>query len=71
MDEFEYDREKKRHEKQKADIFRWMRVPLDPRDNRQLAKMVRVRLLEILSDVKILSYQGGCAFPHRSLATDV
>lgn len=71
MDEFEYDREKKRLEKQKVDIFRWMRVPLDPRDNRQLAKMVRVRLLEILSDVAVLAHQGGCAFPHRSLPTDV
>lgn len=51
MEEQEYDREKKRLERQKVDIFRWMRVPVDPHDKQQLAKMVRVRLLELLSDV--------------------
>jgi hypothetical protein len=51
LDEQEYEREKKRFERQKMDIFRWMRVPLNPKDNHQLSKMVRVRLLELLSDV--------------------
>ncbi len=47
----EFAQEQTRFRKEKQDIFRWMKLPVHPKDNLLLKKMVRIRLLEILSDV--------------------
>ena len=44
--------EEKRRAKAKQDIFKWMNIPFSSEGNPLLKKMVRVRLLEIMSDVK-------------------
>ncbi len=49
--EAEFAQEQTRFRKEKQDIFRWMKLPVHPKDNVLLNKMVRIRLLEILSDV--------------------
>ena len=49
--EAEFAQEQTRYKKEKQDIFRWMKLPVHPKDNVLLNKMVRIRLLEILSDV--------------------
>lgn len=49
----EFAQEQTRFRKEKQDIFRWMKLPVQPKDNILLNKMVRIRLLEILSDVAL------------------
>ena len=57
MDRHEQDVEdrendEKRRQKSKQDIFKWLHLPLSNQDNGLLKRMIRVRLLEILSDVR-------------------
>lgn len=40
-------------DKNNEDIFKWMKIPVNPSDNKFLKKMVRIRLLEILSDHEV------------------
>lgn len=43
--------EEKIYRKAKDDLLRWMHVPFASNDNSLLNKMIRIRLLEVLSDV--------------------
>lgn len=47
----EREHEDKKRGKSKQDIFRWLKLPLNSQENALLKKMIRIRLLEILSDV--------------------
>lgn len=43
--------EEKKRIRSKQDIFKWLHLPPDSLENELLKKMVRIRILEILSDV--------------------
>ena len=47
----ERELEEKKRKKSKQDIFRWLHLPLNSQGNGLLKAMIRIRLLEILSDV--------------------
>lgn len=49
------DIEAHRSSKSRVDALKWMHLPNSSSENSLLKKMVRIRLLEILSDVKIYS----------------
>lgn len=51
IEEDQKELELKREMKGKKDVLKWMKVPSTTADNSLLNKMVRIRLLEILSDV--------------------
>ena len=50
----ERELEERKRLKSKQDIFKWLHLPLDSQENTLLKKMIRIRLLEILSDVTLL-----------------
>lgn len=51
QNEEQFERDLERMEKDKQDIFKWIKLPGSPSDNTILKRMLRIRLIEILTSV--------------------